>query len=194
MKAVVFDFGYTLVNEDRVFRTKAAQLGVAETDFFAALGAVIERRLDHKLVYERLGARAPDAVPFEPQDFYDDALPALSAAKKDGRVVGIAGNFDEQIEDFLAGEVEVDFVASSAKWGVEKPELAFFEHIVYAAGCAAQDITYVGDRIDNDVLPATRAGMNAVFVLRGPWAAVQRSWPEADPAPRTVSDLSSVRS
>ena len=44
VKAVVFDFGYTLVNEDRVWTEIAGQYGWPASVFFAALGAVIERR------------------------------------------------------------------------------------------------------------------------------------------------------
>jgi len=33
---------------------------------------------------------------------------------------------------------------------------------------------YVGDRIDNDIEPALAAGMTAAFILRGPWAYLQR--------------------
>ena len=37
MKAVVFDFGYTLVNEDRVWGAIAAQDGWSASVFFATL-------------------------------------------------------------------------------------------------------------------------------------------------------------
>jgi FMN phosphatase YigB (HAD superfamily) len=32
----------------------------------------------------------------------------------------------------------------------------------------------VGDRVDNDVLPATVAGMRAVWIRRGPWGFIER--------------------
>jgi FMN phosphatase YigB (HAD superfamily) len=37
----------------------------------------------------------------------------------------------------------------------------------------------VGDRLDNDVLPAVAAGMTGVFVRRGPWGVIHATWPEA---------------
>jgi FMN phosphatase YigB (HAD superfamily) len=193
VRAVVFDFGYTLVNEDRVWRSAAAEFGWPESVFFAALGAVIERRRRHRDVFELLGAdRQPRLVPFEPRDFYDDALPALRDAKAKGRAVGIAGNFSREIESFLATNADVDFVASSERWEVEKPSLEFFARIAEQTDCAHRDITYVGDRLDNDVLPAIEAGMTAVWILRGPWAAVQQGWPEARSASIRVSDLGEV--
>jgi FMN phosphatase YigB (HAD superfamily) len=193
VKAVVFDFGYTLVDEDRVWSSAAAELGCPDSVFFAALGAVIERRLRHRDVFELLGAgRQPRLASFEPGDFYDDALPALRGAKAKGRAVGIAGNFSQEIENFLTANADVDFVASSERWAVEKPNLEFFARIADETACAPRDITYVGDRLDNDVLPAIKAGMQAVWILRGPWAAVQRAWPEATAASIQVSGLGEV--
>jgi FMN phosphatase YigB (HAD superfamily) len=53
--------------------------------------------------------------------------------------------------------------------GVEKPSPGFFERIATECGMAAGDVPYVGDRVDNDVLPALAAGVVAVFLRRGPW-------------------------
>jgi len=188
--AVVFDLGYTLVDEDRVWKQRAAELGCPESVFFATLGAVIERRGHHHDVFRLLGADGrPDPASFEARDFYDDAVPCLRALTERGYVIGIAGNFSVQIEEFLGQNVEVDFIASSERWGVEKPSGDFFARIVAEAGCAPGDIAYVGDRIDNDVIPAARAGMAAHFLVRGPWAFIQKDWPEAHHASVRIDDL-----
>ena len=50
-------------------------------------------------------------------------------------------------------------------------------------------IAYVGDRPDNDVLPAMALGMVGVFVVRGPWGLVQQSWTEAREATLVVDTL-----
>ena len=193
MKAVVFDFGYTLVDEDRVWKAAANELGWPESVFFAALGAVIERRRRHRDVLEILGGDGRQALgPFGPQDFYLDALPTLRAAKESGLVVGIAGNFSREIEAFLSDHADVDFIASSERWGVEKPDTEFFLRIVTDAGCEAADITYVGDRLDNDVLPAASIGMASVWIIRGPWAVVQQGWPEAEKAPIRIRELAEM--
>ena len=49
-------------------------------------------------------------------------------------------------------------IGSSAGWGVAKPDPAFYARVVAETGCAASEVAYVGDRIDNDVLPARAAG------------------------------------
>ena len=49
-------------------------------------------------------------------------------------------------------------------------------------------VAYVGDRVDNDVLPSIAAGMHAVWLRRGPWGVIQRLPVEAHPA-LTVGSL-----
>lgn len=191
--AVVFDFGYTLVDEDRVWKETASRLGRPDSVFFAVLGAVIERRGHHRDVFRLLGSDGrPEPVPFAPEDFFEDAIPTLGALKDSGHVVGIAGNFGVEIETFLAQQVDVDFIASSERWGVEKPSPEFFARIASEAGCAPDEVSYVGDRVDNDVVPAASAGMAAHFVVRGPWAFVQKDWPEAKLASARIEDLASL--
>jgi FMN phosphatase YigB (HAD superfamily) len=190
--AVVFDFGYTLVNEDRIWKEAASRVGCPDSIFFAVLGAVIERRGHHHDVFRVLGCTRPDPVPFAAEDFYADARPCLRALKDLGHVVGIAGNFSVEIECFLARETDVDFIASSERWGVEKPSPEFFARIAAEAGCAFDEIRYVGDRVDNDVVPAASAGMAAHFIVRGPWAFVQKDWPEAGLAFARIDDLASL--
>jgi FMN phosphatase YigB (HAD superfamily) len=40
-------------------------------------------------------------------------------------------------------------------------------------------IAYVGDRVDNDVLPARAAGLTAVHIRRGPWGLLHDTPPGA---------------
>ncbi len=63
----------------------------------------------------------------------------------------------------------------SEKMGVAKPDLAFFVHALGLMGLPdPASVAYVGDRVDNDVLPSTAAGMRAVWLRRGPWGVIQR--------------------
>ena len=62
---------------------------------------------------------------------------------------------------------------------MRKPEPAFFARVVELMECRAAEVAYVGDRVDNDVLPAAAAGLLAVHVRRGPWGRLQATPPEA---------------
>ncbi|HVN00568.1 MAG TPA: HAD family hydrolase [Caulobacteraceae bacterium] len=182
IRVVVFDVGETLVDETRHWGEWADWLCVPRLSFFAALGTVIERGWHHRRVFElvrpgldveaeqRRRIEAGWTHRFEPGDFYPDALPCLAALRAAGFRVGLAGNQPETAEAALAAaEAPADFIASSARWGVEKPDPDFFAQVVAAAGAPPGAIAYVGDRLDNDVLPAKAAGMLAVFLRRGPW-------------------------
>jgi len=59
-------------------------------------------------------------------------------------------------------------------------------------GLPTEEIAYVGDRVDNDVLPAKAAGMTAVFVRRGPWGYVHAGWPEAARADARIDSLADL--
>ena len=74
-------------------------------------------------------------------------------------------------EEFL--RPHVDFVGSSERWGIQKPDPGFFAQVVEEAGVPAEEILYVGDRVDNDVIPARAAGLHAVRIRRGGHAQVE---------------------
>jgi FMN phosphatase YigB (HAD superfamily) len=188
---LVFDVGETLASEERWLGSWADWLGVPRGTFFAALGAIIEARRPYQDVFrmfrpeidldgERAARRAAGVLDhFTADDLYPDALPTLAWARQAGYRVGIAGNTSAASEDFVRSlDFKADFVGSAARWGVAKPDAAFFRRIIAEAG-AARDITYIGDGINNDVLPALAAGLGAVHVARGPWGVVQARWPEA---------------
>jgi HAD superfamily hydrolase (TIGR01549 family) len=206
IRTVVFDVGETLVDETRHWGEWADWLGVTRFALFAAMGSVIERREHHRRVFEIVAPGVDIAVEaekrraagwryrFEPGDFYPDALPCLLTLRAAGYRIGLAGNQPEEAETALAqANVTADFIASSARWGVEKPSPAFFDKVVQAAGVAVHEIAYVGDRLDNDVLPAADAGMTAVFIRRGPWGYIQAAWPEAARAHHRIDSLSELQ-
>jgi FMN phosphatase YigB (HAD superfamily) len=66
----------------------------------------------------------------------------------------------------------LDLVGTSAGWDAEKPDPAFFDRLVTETGARRDEVLYVGDRLDNDVRAGQAAGLQTVFVRRGPWAHV----------------------
>jgi HAD superfamily hydrolase (TIGR01662 family) len=209
IRAVFFDVGETLVNESRLWHLWADWLGVPRAAFRDALDGVIARGAHHRRVFDvvrpdlapfdvaaarraRVAAGWPDDA-FTTADLYPDALPCLRALHALGYVVGIAGNQPVEAEAMLrALDVHVDVVASSARWGVEKPSPAFYERLMAELGLPAAEIAYVGDRLDNDVLPAVRLGLAAVLIRRGPWGYLHAELPEAAEASRVVDGLTGL--
>jgi FMN phosphatase YigB (HAD superfamily) len=174
--AIVFDVGETLIDETRLWQQVATDAGTPVFTFIGVLGALIARGEHHHRVWEVLGAE-PVPGDFSPADFYPDALACLSRLRADGYVVGIAGNTPASTEEIL--RPHADFVGSSARWGAEKPSIAFFDAVVAECGRPPSQIAYVGDRVDNDVAPALAAGLTAVHIRRGPWGFLQETPPGA---------------
>ena len=166
LKAVVFDVGETLFDETGIWERAAAAARTPSFTVMGILGGLAARGEHHGKVWELLGVARPISD-FEPSELYPDALPCIAALRSRDLRVGAVGNTPEAVEEFL--QPHVDFVGSSARWGVEKPDQAFFRRVVEEAGVDPTEIAYVGDRVDNDVEPALAAGMVAVHVRRGPW-------------------------
>lgn len=61
----------------------------------------------------------------------------------------------------------IDVVAASAELGVAKPDRAIFDQALEMAECAAQEAVMIGDRLDNDISPAKKLGMKAIWVRQG---------------------------
>jgi HAD superfamily hydrolase (TIGR01549 family) len=185
VKAVVFDVGETLLDETGLWERAADTAGVPRFTLMGILGGLAARGERHSRVWELLGVERP-ASTFDPEDFYPDALPCLAGLRARGLIVGAVGNTPEDAEDLLRRHV--DLIGSSARWGCEKPAPEFFERIVREAGCVPAEIAYVGDRVDNDVVPALGAGMVAVHLRRGPWGFLHEPPPEALRA-RSLAEL-----
>ena len=190
---LVFDVGETLASEERWLGSWADWLEVPRGTFFAALGAIIEARRPYDEVFglfkpgidrsqERQARRAAGISDvFVLADLYPDALPALTWARAAGYRIGLAGNTSAETEAFLRTlPFQADFIGSAASWQVAKPDVGFFRRMVAETGGDPAHVTYIGDSVSNDVLPALAAGLQAIHVARGPWGVVQARWPDAE--------------
>jgi FMN phosphatase YigB (HAD superfamily) len=202
IRAAVFDFGETLLSEERAWGVWADWLGVARQELFAALGWTIAERRRHvdALRLLRPGFELERALADreaagiarheELYDVYPDAEAALERLRGAGLRVGAAGNQPDGAEAAL-GELfsRGELVATSTAWGLWKPDPAFFARVAEELALPPGEIAYVGDRVDFDVLPAAAAGMFTVHLRRGPWGVVHSAWAEASAADATAANL-----
>ena len=185
ISAVFFDVGETIVDESREWATWADWLGVPRHTFSAVFGAVLARGLDHRETFQvfRPGfdldvereRRAVAGLGQEigEQDLYPDARECLAALRAQVLRIGLAGNQTARAEAVIRTlNFDVDVIGMSDGWGVEKPSAAFFDRVVVEADCPADQILYVGDRLDNDIRPALAAGMATALIRRGPWGYI----------------------
>jgi HAD superfamily hydrolase (TIGR01662 family) len=182
VRAVVFDVGETLINETTEYNAWADWLGVPHHTFSATFGAVIARGEDYRQVFQvfspgfdltterqkRANAGVPEHI--DATDLYPDARACLAALKNEGYLVGIAGNQTTRAGALLRSlNLPADFIATSDDWHAEKPKPEFFKSLIAECALPPAQIVYVGDRLDNDIEPALRAGLVAAFIRRGPW-------------------------
>ena len=193
LRAVVFDVGETLVDEERWWRELARRIGIPPHVVWAALGVTIARGEEHDALWGYLGSDRPTGwqeLTYSLDDLYPDALTCLAGVRALGLRVGIVGNQTEALEAWARdAALPADIVSSSASLGVRKPDPAFFARVVGLMGFRADEVAYVGDRVDNDVLPAAAAGLTAIHVRRGPWGRLQATPAEAALGLDSLSEL-----
>ncbi|MDA8371952.1 MAG: HAD family hydrolase [Nocardiopsaceae bacterium] len=210
IRSVVFDVGETLIDETRIFARWADRLGVPQLAFFGLMGAVLAegRQLtdafrlvkpDFEIDAETAAwlAEEPESLRenFGSEDLYPDVRPALAALREMGLGVVIAGNQPLQAASALEQmRLPVDAIHVSEAWGTAKPDPAFFVHVLEAAGRAPEEILYVGDRVDNDVIPAKEAGMRAALLRRGMLGYLHSGRPEAERADVVLDSLEELPS
>ncbi len=150
----------------------------ALAEHFAHAGADVEAAVDAAMevfLSERNRVR-----------LYDDVRPTLERLRTRHRLFALSnGNADLRrcgIADLFDGHV----TASAA--GAAKPDPRIFAHLLREAGVGAAEVLHIGDDPLADVVGATQAGMQAIWLNRE-----SRAWP-ADFArpPRTISTLAEI--
>ncbi|MDH2424393.1 HAD family hydrolase [Sphaerisporangium sp. TRM90804] len=208
IRALVFDVGETLIDETRIWSRWADRLGVSRFTMLGVLGGMAALDLPHAHAFQvvrpglDLAAEIdawrredPDGLRenFDADDLYPDVRPGLAALREAGYRVVIAGNQPPQAYDALtAMDLPADSVHTSAGWGVSKPDQAFFAKVAAVVGRDPAEILYVGDRLDNDVLPARAAGMRTALLRRGPWGHLHAERPDAALADLVVNRITDL--
>lgn len=182
---VAFDVGEVLIDETRVWAVWAELLGVSPLSFAAVLGAAIAQGGDHRDAFPHV---APNVVPddleaehearyggFQERDLYADARPCLEELRSLGFGIAIVGNQPaRRTAQLRALDLPCDHLATSDDLGIEKPDPGFFGAVLDLTGVEdPAEVLYVGDRVDNDVLPAIEFGMRTCWLRRGPWGQLQ---------------------
>jgi FMN phosphatase YigB (HAD superfamily) len=194
IRAVCFDVGETLFDETRFWNEVARYAGVPAFTLAGTLGGLIERRESHRSIFGYLQTESVDPIMigyrFERADLYPDVVRTLKELRAAHYRIAIAGNQGEGVaEQIGALDLGAEVIGTSALWGSSKPEPAFFHRLCDELGLAPDEIVLIGDRIDNDVLPAIEFGLNAIHIRRGPWGMIQAGWPEYGQVPWKIERL-----
>lgn len=79
----------------------------------------------------------------------------------------------------------------SGSIGIKKPDQRFFETILANAGTKASESIMIGDRLDNDIIPAKRIGMKTIWIRWGRYSIMEPRTPDEMPD-ATVAEVCEV--
>jgi len=166
-----------------------AAAGRSARDMFSRLEVAVREDAPDPFVrvLEEVGLSAADRKRFRWNydliKTYRDAPPALRALRGVVRLgalanqgLGLPARLDRM---GFAGLF--DLVLGSSDCGFKKPDPAFFEFAAGKAGCPPGNLLMAGDRLDNDIAPAKRAGWRTIWVRRGPHGKCKPRGPEEEP-------------
>ena len=173
IKWIFFDIGSTLVDESAVYENRIKEItqgnNIDRNEFVAK---VIERaQTSPKPIVsaaEDYGVKVP-AWRHDLEVLYPDTkelLQRLSQKYKIGIIANQDFGAEQRLTDFNVHQY-INLVIASAEEGVAKPDLRIFQIALARADCKPEEAVMVGDRIDNDIIPANKIGMTTMWIKQG---------------------------
>lgn len=179
IQSIFFDIGYTLVNEDDVWlarckeqaATKQAQLLGITADMLweDVTNASVTFQSQWNSVIQKYGFTQSAKYQSELETLYDDAkivLEKLSQHFRLGIIANQSGNLSDRLRNWNIDKY-FSTIISSADYGISKPDERLFFEALQKSGCEACNAVMVGDRLDNDILPANKLGFQTVRIKQG---------------------------
>ena len=197
IKWIFFDVGSTLVDESLAYEHRI-RTAIEGTDI--TYEAFLETMLPYYYRGEKgdfetmkqFGLMKPRWY-HEDERLYPDAkecLEKLSAKYHIGVIANQSLGTAKRLEDFGIGQY-IELVIASAEEGVAKPDPEIFRRALQRAGCQAEEAVMIGDRLDNDVLPAKQLGMKTIWCRQG-FGGLLKEWGEDAQPDLIVQNLQEV--
>jgi HAD superfamily hydrolase (TIGR01509 family) len=216
IKAILIDVGGVILNEDELYEAyftfvkkelKRSGIEFTDREFRAAVRQCIlnfEPYFTKALVCSFIEAGEPkcsDVIKAANNYVKDWAAKhaqrlnpgieyALAALYKD-YMIALAGNQPSAVKDLLQEYKLMRYFTItdvSEDIGKSKPDPAFFMHILKKLGISAQEAIMVGDRLDNDIIPAKKLGIKTILVKVGTYAILEPRNP-GEIADRVITSL-----
>lgn len=173
IKWLFFDVGSTLVDEHIAYEHRFRDIAdFANVEYKQVYNQAIEiykqnRKGDLELA-KYLGVQLPKWYN-EDEILYQDtarSLELLSSKFKIGIIANQELGTKERLEKYGILQY-IDLVVASAEEGVAKPDRRIFEIALQRSDCKPSEAIMIGDRIDNDIVPAKLLGMHTIWVKQG---------------------------
>lgn len=174
VKWIFFDVGSTLVDETEAYNHRIRE-AIAGTDitfeqFQEKRRGFAKQNLKSDLEALKFFALSKPAWHREDEVPYPEAEGILKYLKDLGYKIGVIANQSpgtaERLEQWKLLQY-IDVVAASAELGMAKPDPAMFHKAMELAGCVPSEAVMIGDRLDNDIVPAKKLSMRTVWIKQG---------------------------
>ena len=168
-----FDIGSTLVDESKAYehriRDTIKNRDISYGRFYNAMVDFAKQGLN--AYNEAVHLFGLNRTPWYSGDefLYPETISILDALSKWYKIGIIANQLpgtQERLNKMGIGKY-IDLTVSSAEAGIAKPDPAIFRLALKRSNCAAENSVMIGDRLDNDIIPAKRLGMHTIWVRQG---------------------------
>lgn len=200
IKWLFFDVGSTLMDEHIAYEHRMKDIArMAGLPYEEVYEKAIELYKENKKgdieIAKALGVELPKWHK-DDEFLYSDAakcLEELSNRYKIGIIANQSLGTKERLEKHGVLRY-IDMVVASAEEGVAKPDKRIFEIALKRANCEPGNAIMIGDRIDNDIIPAKSLGMHTIWIKQGfgRYWNVTKEMEKADCSVDSLSELCNI--
>ncbi len=198
MRWIFFDLGATLVDESDVYKSRCEyairQMNIDPAEFMNRVYE--EAKISPTPIRTAAKAYGVGLPEWDSslEKLYEGAFDIVSylyGKYKLGIIANQSLGTQERIDNWGIGKF-FDVVMASAEAGCAKPDLKIFSAALDKAGCKPADAVMVGDRLDNDIIPAKKLGMKTIWVRQG-YAIYQSIDDESKRPDHIVNSISELK-
>ena len=168
-----FDVGSTLIDEQIAYKHRMQDIAEsANTTYQKVYDTAIQFYKQNKKgdleTTNQLGVPLPKWHT-EDEILYPDAASCLKTLSQKYKI-GIIANQELGTKDRLQQQgilQYIDLVIASAEEGIAKPDEKIFKIALKRAACKSDNAIMIGDRIDNDIIPAKNLGFHTIWIKQG---------------------------
>lgn len=173
IKWLFFDVGSTIVDEYHAYEHRMREIAyLANTTYSSVYETAMQFYKQNQKgdleTAKLLGVKLTEWH-IEDEMLYDDApkcLEILSSKYKIGIIANQSLGTKERLKQYGVLQY-INLVIASAEEGVAKPDKKIFEIALERSNCKPNNAVMIGDRIDNDIIPAKLLGMHTIWIKQG---------------------------
>ncbi len=165
-----FDVGSTLIDESKANEHRILD-AIAGTDISYEQAYAQAVRLAKQNIAHPLKCLGLPITPWHSEDeiVYPQAAECLTQLHRKYKLGIIANQIPgtaSRMEQYGLSQ-HLDLIVASAEEGIEKPDPRIFELALKWANCLPENAAMIGDRLDNDIMPAKQLGLKTIWIRQG---------------------------